>query len=144
MIALLDRAGEGFAEPVGVGGAADPPVRDEEVRVNAGPVVVAGHLMIPEHPLGIVVFAHGSGSSRHNPRNRYVAEVLNEVGLATVLFDLLTFEEERNRAKVSSISSCWRVGWSRSPVGWRGSPTPRRCRSATSGPASAPARPGRH
>ena len=69
----------------------------------AGPVTVAGHLTIPEHPTGIVVFAHGSGSSRHSPRNRYVAEVLNRAGLATLLFDLLTPAEERNRANVFDI-----------------------------------------
>jgi putative phosphoribosyl transferase len=66
-------------------------------------VTVAGHLTIPEHPTGIVVFAHGSGSSRHSPRNRYVAEVLNRAGLATLLFDLLTPAEERNRANVFDI-----------------------------------------
>ena len=49
------------------------------------------------------MFAHGSGSSRHSPRNRYVAEVLNEAGLATLLFDLLTPAEERNRANVFDI-----------------------------------------
>src|SRR5882672_10122754 len=64
---------------------------------------VAGHLMIPKQSTGIVVFAHGSGSSRHSPRNRYVADVLNETGLATVLFDLLTPAEERNRANVFDI-----------------------------------------
>lgn len=69
----------------------------------AGPVSVAGHLTIPENPRGIVVFAHGSGSSRHSPRNRYVAEVLNAAGLATLLFDLLTPDEERNRANVFDI-----------------------------------------
>ena len=86
--------------------------------MSAGPVMLAGHLTIPEHPVGIVVFAHGSGSSRHSPRNRYVAEVLNEAGLATLLFDLLTPEEEAT-APTSLTSSCWRGGWSTSPVGWR-------------------------
>jgi putative phosphoribosyl transferase len=107
VIALLDRAREGAREsiPTGsAGAAADPLLRDEEVRVTAGPVTVAGHLTIPEHPTGIVVFAHGSGSSRHSPRNRYVAEVLNAAGLATLLFDLLTPEEERNRANVFDIA----------------------------------------
>ena len=66
-------------------------------------MTVAGHLTIPENPRGIVVFAHGSGSSRHSPRNRYVAEVLNQAGLATLLFDLLTPAEERNRANVFDI-----------------------------------------
>ena len=69
----------------------------------AAPVSVAGHLTIPENPRGVVVFAHGSGSSRHSPRNRYVAEVMNEAGLATLLFDLLTPAEERNRANVFDI-----------------------------------------
>jgi putative phosphoribosyl transferase len=84
--------------------ANDPPLRDEEIQVTAGPVTVAGHLTIPEHPVGVIVFAHGSGSSRHSPRNRYVAEVLNSAGFATVLFDLLTPDEERNRANVFDIA----------------------------------------
>jgi putative phosphoribosyl transferase len=103
VIALLDRARADFPEPAAADTPVDPPLRDEEVRVTAGPVSVAGHLTIPEHPLGIVVFAHGSGSSRHSPRNRYVAEVLNGAGLATLLFDLLTPNEERNRANVFDI-----------------------------------------
>lgn len=85
-------------------GATDgPPLRDEEVRVAAGPVSVAGHLTVPENPVGIVVFAHGSGSSRHSPRNRFVAEALHTAGLATLLFDLLTPEEEFNRVNVFDI-----------------------------------------
>jgi putative phosphoribosyl transferase len=103
VIELLDRARNGFREPAAAATSADPPIRDEEVRVTAGPVSVAGHLTIPEHPVGIVIFAHGSGSSRHSPRNRYVAEVLNGAGLATLLFDLLTPDEERNRANVFDI-----------------------------------------
>jgi putative phosphoribosyl transferase len=103
VIALLDRAREGFPETT-VSAVADPQLRDEEVRVSAGPVKVAGHLTIPEQPTGIVVFAHGSGSSRHSPRNRFVAEVLNRAGLATLLFDLLTPAEERNRANVFDIA----------------------------------------
>ncbi|SPM27744.1 Dienelactone hydrolase [Mycobacterium terramassiliense] len=78
-------------------------LRDEEIQVVAGAVSVAGHLTIPEHPQGVIVFAHGSGSSRHSPRNRFVAEVLNKAGFATVLFDLLTPEEERDRANVFDI-----------------------------------------
>ncbi|HTH92626.1 phosphoribosyltransferase family protein [Mycobacterium sp.] len=103
VIALLDRARGGFRDVLAGGSAADPPLRDEEVEVVAGPVSVAGHLTIPKQSTGIVVFAHGSGSSRHSPRNRYVADVLNETGLATVLFDLLTPAEERNRANVFDI-----------------------------------------
>ena len=103
VIALLDRARNASAEAAVTETADDPPLRDEEVRVIAGPVSVAGHLTIPERPKGVVVFAHGSGSSRHSPRNRYVAEVLNQAGLATLLFDLLTPAEERNRANVFDI-----------------------------------------
>jgi len=79
-------------------------LRDDEVLVDAGGVTVAGRLTIPREPQGIVVFAHGSGSSRHSPRNRYVAEVLQSSGLATLLFDLLTDEEERDRANVFDIA----------------------------------------
>jgi dienelactone hydrolase len=63
--------------------------------VQAGKVVLEGDLAIPKTAEAIVVFAHGSGSSRHSPRNRFVAETLNDAGLATLLFDLLTLEEER-------------------------------------------------
>lgn len=79
------------------------PICDEEIRVLAGDVPLAGHLTIPENPIGIVVFAHGSGSSRHSPRNRYVAESLQQAGLATLLLDLLTPDEEANRANVFDI-----------------------------------------
>jgi putative phosphoribosyl transferase len=62
-----------------------------------------GLLAIPDRATGLVVFVHGSGSSRHSPRNRAVASALNASGLATVLFDLLTTEEEHDRAKVFDI-----------------------------------------
>lgn len=65
------------------------------VRIPADGVTLEGNLVVPEVAKGIVLFAHGSGSSRFSPRNRYVAEVLNSVGLATLLMDLLTKEEER-------------------------------------------------
>lgn len=64
------------------------------VRITAGPVTLEGNLNLPEGARGIVLFAHGSGSSRHSPRNRYVAQLLNEAGFATLLVDLLTAEEE--------------------------------------------------
>ncbi len=64
------------------------------VHVTAGPVTLEGALGIPTGAQGIVLFAHGSGSSRHSPRNRYVAQALREAGLATLLFDLLTADEE--------------------------------------------------
>jgi putative phosphoribosyl transferase len=82
----------------------DPPGRDEEVVVQAGPVRLGGHLTIPDGAAGVVIFAHGSGSSRHSPRNRYVASVLNQAGLGTLLFDLLTDEEEFDRANVFDIA----------------------------------------
>ncbi len=87
--------------PVAVG--VDPPVRDEDVVVRTGAVRLVGHLTIPEECAGLVVFAHGSGSSRHSPRNRFVAAVLNSAGLGTLLFDLLTPEEEFDRAAVFDI-----------------------------------------
>ncbi len=64
--------------------------RDGEVEIAAGQVRMAGHLSTPGGGAGIVVFAHGSGSSRHSPRNRFVADVLADAGLGTLLFDLLT------------------------------------------------------
>lgn len=64
------------------------------VSVTAGKVNLEGNLVIPNGATGIVLFAHGSGSSRHSPRNRYVAGVLQQAGLATLLIDLLTTEEE--------------------------------------------------
>ena len=81
----------------------DPPGRDEEVEVTAGDVRVHGQLTVPDGAGAIVVFVHGSGSSRHSPRNRFVASVLNRAGLGTLLFDLLTPAEERDRANVFDI-----------------------------------------
>lgn len=73
---------------------------DREVDVRAGAVVLRGQLTVPEGASGVVVFAHGSGSSRHSPRNRFVAAGLNRARLGTLLFDLLTEEEEIDRANV--------------------------------------------
>ena len=69
-------------------------VEEQFVRVPAGEVMLDGNLPLPEESRAIVLFAHGSGSSRHSPRNRYVARVLNEAKLATLLIDLLTLHEE--------------------------------------------------
>jgi len=66
------------------------------VHIPEGEVMLEGALEIPEGASGIVLFAHGSGSSRHSPRNNYVARVLTEHGLATLLLDLLTPEEDLN------------------------------------------------
>jgi putative phosphoribosyl transferase len=64
------------------------------VRIRAGPITLEGDLQVPEGAVGVVLFAHGSGSSRHSSRNRYVARELQVAGLATLLIDLLTPEEE--------------------------------------------------
>ena len=82
---------------------AHPPFRDEDIRVRTGQVDMCGRLTVPSAPFGAVVFAHGSGSSRHSPRNRYVAGVLNAAGLATLLIDLLSAEEELERSYVFDI-----------------------------------------
>lgn len=66
----------------------------KEITLQAGKVNLYGSLTVPENSAGIVVFAHGSGSSQYSPRNRYVAKVLNGGNFATLLFDLLTPEEE--------------------------------------------------
>jgi len=65
-----------------------------EVQVRADSVILEGSLMVPRGTRGVVLFAHGSGSGRHSPRNRFVAHALQEAGLATLLVDLLTAEEE--------------------------------------------------
>ena len=97
VVELLERAATRTAAPP-VAVNADPPVRDEDVVVQTGAVQLVGHLTIPEECAGLVVFAHGSGSSRHSPRNRFVAAVLNSARLGTLLFDLLTPDEELDRA----------------------------------------------
>jgi dienelactone hydrolase len=67
---------------------------EQLVQVAAGPVMLDGNLVVPEGAHGVVLFAHGSGSGRHSPRNRHVAGNLQAAGLATLLLDLLTEEEE--------------------------------------------------
>ena len=70
-------------------------MREEQtVAVQAGDAALEGDLVVTNGATGIVLFAHGSGSSRHSPRNRFVAGALQEAGLATLLIDLLTLEEE--------------------------------------------------
>jgi len=116
----------------------DPPLRSEEVHITVGPVALSGYLNVPEEPIGIVLFAHGSGSSsssRHSSRNRYVASVLNDAGIATLLFDLLTDGEELDRANVFDVellAGRRTVGRSRT-----------RCRYRRRGVPKRPARPGR-
>jgi putative phosphoribosyl transferase len=67
---------------------------EQQVLVCADNVTLEGDLVIPQSAAGIVLFAHGSGSSRHSSRNRFVAQRLQKAGLATLLFDLLTLQEE--------------------------------------------------
>ena len=66
----------------------------QEVQIPSGEVTLSGELNIPQDAAGVVLFAHGSGSSRHSPRNRLVAQTIRSAGLGTLLFDLLTREEE--------------------------------------------------
>jgi putative phosphoribosyl transferase len=74
-----------------------------EERIDVGAARLAADLTMPEHPAGAVLFAHGSGSSRQSPRNRAVARELNRRGLATVLADLLTVEEEGRDARTGDL-----------------------------------------
>jgi putative phosphoribosyl transferase len=73
------------------------------VRIDAGDAELAGDLTVPSEPHAVVAFAHGSGSSRHSPRNQAVARVLQEAGQATLLFDLLTEAEERVDAVTAEL-----------------------------------------
>ena len=98
------------------------------IEVPTGPhgiATLAGTLSVPDPALGLVIFAHGSGSSRHSPRNRFVAQRLCDAGLATLLFDLLTEREERNRAMVFDIATLTErlievIRWSARRSGLRG------------------------
>ena len=103
VVDCLTRAAERLSAGTPARISDDPPSRDEEVDVHAGPDWLGGHLTVPDDATGIVVFAHGSGSSRHSPRNRYVASVLNQARLGTLLVDLLTTAEEHDRANVFDI-----------------------------------------
>ncbi len=77
--------------------------KEERVRIPAGDVTLSGDLVAPPDARGIVLFAHGSGSSRLSPRNRHVAAVLRQGGLATVLMDLLTGDEEAVDARTAHL-----------------------------------------
>jgi putative phosphoribosyl transferase len=81
------------------GAAQREPIRN----ITISPVGLDGMLGLPPTATGIVLFAHGSGSGRYSPRNNFVAKALRDSGLATLLFDLLTVEEERNRRNVFDI-----------------------------------------
>ena len=81
--------------------------RERNVAFGLGDERLAGDLSVPAGAGGLVLFAHGSGSSRLSPRNRAVAQALNDAGFATLLFDLLTEREGARRASWSSTSRCW-------------------------------------
>ena len=100
VIVLLDAAARRMQR---VQGAAEGSDIDTDVMIPVGAITMKGHLHLPEFVPGVVVFAHGSGSSRLSPRNRFVASVLYEAGLGTLLLDLLTPEEEADRANVFDI-----------------------------------------
>lgn len=73
------------------------------IQIAAGGVTLEGNLIVPEQATGAVLFAHGSGSSRHSPRNRYVARQLNSAKFATLLVDLLTAQEEAVDARTGHL-----------------------------------------
>jgi putative phosphoribosyl transferase len=75
----------------------------DEVSIPLNGVTLGASVVVPPKASGLVIFAHGSGSSRHSPRNQYVARVLREAGLGTLLFDLLTAEEERAEASTRHL-----------------------------------------
>jgi putative phosphoribosyl transferase len=114
---------------------ADDPFLDEEVTIAAPGVELGGRLTVPEGALGIVLFAHGSGSSRHSPRNRSVARALQHAGLGTLLLDLLTPTEAIDRTNVFDVehlasrlqvASRWLAGQpavGRLPIGYFGAST---------------------
>jgi predicted phosphoribosyltransferase/dienelactone hydrolase len=118
-----------------LGADPDPPVADDEVSLDVDAVTLEGRLTVPEQVAGVVVFAHGSGSSRRSPRNTLVARHLNAAGLATLLFDLLTPAEGAYRANVFDIgllatrlsgATAWlrtRPGFEALPIGWFGAST---------------------
>jgi putative phosphoribosyl transferase len=78
-------------------------VVEESLHIPVEDVVLEADVVIPDRPRGVVLFAHGSGSGRHSPRNRHVAAGLNDAGLATVLADLLTPAEERRDAATAEL-----------------------------------------
>lgn len=96
---LLARATEWSKRP----GSGSVTATDDDVEVTADALRLPGRLTVPASASGVVVFAHGSGSSRHSPRNKVVGGVLSEAGLGTLLFDLLTGDEEAERGNVFDI-----------------------------------------
>lgn len=134
VVALLAQAAAGPGPERSAPGAeatADKDV-EEEVAIDAAGVRLTGDLHLPAGARAVVMFAHGSGSSRHSPRNRLVAAALNEAGLGTLLFDLLTPAEEAHRSNVFDIGTLAdrltaATGWLRNrtalPIGYFGAST---------------------
>jgi putative phosphoribosyl transferase len=96
---LLDVAARRIRNGRRTGGAG----LDRDVEIVVGDILLEGHLYLPERASAVVLFAHGSGSSRHSPRNQFVADILHRAGLGTLLLDLLTDDEESNRANVFDV-----------------------------------------
>jgi len=111
-------------------------VDDRIVQVPAGSTILEGNLNAPEAARGIVLFAHGSGSSRHSPRNRFVAAELQKAGLATLLIDLLTPDEEAIDLRTRHLPSTSACSPSVSPSPRIGSPITRRLNTLRSGPSA--------
>ncbi len=132
VVGLLRRSRE--SEPDGMK-PGEEAAADRDVIVLAGTVPLPGRLTVPAGARGVVVFAHGSGSSRSSPRNMFVAGALHVVGLGSLLFDLLTPEEEADRANVFDIgllagrlsaATTWlrgQPGLAQAPVGYFGAST---------------------
>ncbi len=102
VVLLLDAAAKRFHSASAESAAGGTGV-DEDVQIEAGTVRLQGHLYLPVAAAPVVVFAHGSGSGRNSPRNRFVAAFLQRAGLGTLLLDLLTPAEELDRANVFDI-----------------------------------------
>ncbi|GAB4092566.1 dienelactone hydrolase family protein [Flaviaesturariibacter terrae] len=112
-----------------------PVIEKKSLQLKAGPGLLPGDLWTPPDPFALVLFAHGSGSSRHSARNQAVAAQLNTQGMATLLFDLMTVEEDlqyRNRFDIGMLArrlreaSDWMTGqaaWANIPIGFFGAST---------------------
>ena len=135
VLELLRRAGMPAAAPAAAADPDQPLRRSASIELGDPRLALQGDLVVPDHAIGLVIFAHGSGSSRHSPRNRHVAQILNAGGLATLLIDLLTPDEERDRGNVFDIALLARrlvaaTAWAREqaeltalPVGYFGAST---------------------
>jgi putative phosphoribosyl transferase len=107
VLACLERSGGADTPAPAEPSRTEEPGIDTDLAVRLGPAHLhshlPGHLTVPPGATGLVLFAHGSGSSRHSPRNQYVAGVLNDAGVGTYLFDLLTPHEADDRENVFDI-----------------------------------------